>query len=188
MWTPIAAEAQVPAVGTRETQWLDFKARAEPDDFEAAKDVAAFANGGGGTLLIGVAGGDSVQKIIGISEPEARDTQQLYELAIRDRCRPAPVVSFEVLRVPSGIVLAVNVHPFPGQIVGVKLKKGEAKCGAKPTEPEDLFYLPLRVGVHTRGIMPEQVPMFTDARIRRISAVLEQAVGQPAIVTCGLTD
>ncbi|MGC4089956.1 MAG: ATP-binding protein [Polyangiaceae bacterium] len=182
MWKPVESNLDLPALGTRESQSCDFKAKPTEDDFEIAKDVAAFANASGGTLFVGAAGGDHLAKWLPISPSESASSQRVYETAIRDRCSPAPVFTLSEVEVSGGRVFAINVWPFPGQLVGVRLKRGEARCGPGAKEPEDVYFYPQRVGTHTKSISPAQLAMFLDSRIRRIGIHLQESVGGKAIL------
>jgi hypothetical protein len=182
MWRPVQVSSDLPAIGTRESPTCDFKAKPTDDDFEIAKDVAAFANSSGGTLIIGAAGGDHLAKWLPLIPEDCRKAQRTYELAVRDRCRPAPVFTLLDPEVDGGRILVVNVWPFPGQLVGVRLKNGEARCGPNAKEPEGVYYFPLRIGTDTKPILPEQFPMFADAKLRRIALHLENTVGEKAIL------
>lgn len=182
MWNAIERDSELPAIGARETTQLDFKAKPPTDRFEAAKDVAAFANADGGSLLIGAVGGDHLAKYAPLTLEQAKETERIYDEAVRDRCSPAPVFSFAEVPKDGGFVVAVNVWPFPGQIVGVRIKKDEVRCGTSESQQEGVLLLPLRVGTHTRTITPEQIPMFVDAHARRIAIALNQAVGHRALV------
>jgi len=70
------------------------------------------------------------------------------------------------------VVVAVNVWPVVGQPVGVELKKADLVKSI-----EDVFMYPIRVGAHTRSILPEQMHMFVDARFRRTVLALQGSAG-----------
>lgn len=180
MWKPIDCKEDLPIIRTRETANLDFKSQLG-DDFDIAKDVAAFANASGGTLLIGGAGGDQLDHWLPVTEQEVQKMMSYSDVAVRDRCRPAPIFSLEKIPIDSGFVLSINVWPFPGQPVGVLIKKGETKCGKREREVDNLYLLPIRVGTHTRAICPEQIAMFMDARARRIAMCLEEAINTESL-------
>lgn len=184
MFTLIERHDQLPEPGkVNEQHHLDFKAEPTDDAFEIAKDVAAFANAEGGTLLIGARGrGEYLSKYEPLTRKAASQAQRTYEEAVRDRCSPAPLFNVNSVPYDDGFVMAVNVWAFPGQLVGVEVKQGEAKCGKKASQPEGLFFFPLRVGTHTKAISPEQLAMFMDPRVRRIAMCLGEAKGQKVTV------
>jgi hypothetical protein len=173
----------LPPPGTPESIELEFKATHNADRFEAAKDVAALANALGGTILVGARrDGERLASYGALTASEASNVQRAFEEAVRDRCRPAPMVSVDHIQLDAGVVIAVNVEPFLGSIVGVELKKGEASCGKAKTEPENLYWYPRRVGSHTKGLLPEQLPMLIDAKSRRIAIQLQGARGQSVVL------
>ena len=122
LFKPILVSPDLPAVGaSRESGTFDFKAEQDPaNQRELAKDVAAFANGLGGVVLVGAVE-DKKRGTLSAYKPMARleDAEALrkaYELAVTQRCVPKPVV--DVVRIetvrpdhPAGHVVAVNVYP-----------------------------------------------------------------------------
>ncbi len=182
MWKPITAASEIPAIGTRERYNVDFKAKLVADSFEIAKDVAAFSNTFGGTLIIGGAGGDRVEKYLPVDSAAAHDVGRLVDEAVRDRCRPAPFIDIFELPHEGGLLVAVNVWPSHALLVGVRVLVDEITIGKKPHKPQDVFCFPYRVGTNTRNLTPEQMPMFMDANTRRVTAALQQQIGQIAML------
>lgn len=180
MWKPIQAPEDLPQPGERETAVLDFKAAPTDDRFELAKDVAAFANGLGGTILVGGVGGDNLVRFEPLERSAAHAAARGYDEAVRDRCSPAPMFTVDEINLEAGtaVVLAINVWPFPGQLVGVRLKREEVSCGGRGSHHDGAFLFPVRVGTHTKFVTPEQIPMFVDPHARRIAISLSQAVGK----------
>ncbi len=121
---PITIASQLPAVGASyERSTLDFKktSSAKPTQ-EQAKDVAAFANRFGGTLLIGFEerSDGRVGNIEALPSTHAANVKSAISQAVRDRCRPSPTVDVDIIDIgEAACVLAVNVSPFFGQPVGV---------------------------------------------------------------------
>ena len=70
-------------------------------------DVAALANMGGGTLVLGAATGDNGE-IEGIGQPNQRSEE--LRLAAGDGIEPAPALSFELMRYEGGNILRVEVR------------------------------------------------------------------------------
>ncbi|MDT0616574.1 AlbA family DNA-binding domain-containing protein, partial [Streptomyces lancefieldiae] len=95
-----ALEAHQPGslLGLRETQWLDAKSGpyqlADPKAVEElTKDVSAFANGGGGVIIVGIAtrvehDAEVLDHIVGL-DPTAVNVDQIRKL-IRQRITPTP--------------------------------------------------------------------------------------------------
>jgi len=180
-WKPINRREELPAPGTLESDVLDFKKEPSDDSFEIAKDIAAFANASGGTLLVGVAGGSRMVAWAPMKEPVARATIQLYEQSVRDRCAPQPVIATDLIPIDDGFIIAINVWPFPGQPVGVELKQTETSCEKTAKKIHNDFWFPRRTTTHTKGLLPEQLPMFFDAKARRMMIAVESAQGHQVV-------
>jgi predicted HTH transcriptional regulator len=104
---------------------LEFKTFPRPgrrvptiDSWEAAKDIAAFANALGGVILIG-ADEDKKRGMLGryspLTDPEAKTARDAWGEAVETRCSPKPMVNLVNVPCGQGCVVAVNVWPFPGQ-------------------------------------------------------------------------
>ena len=168
MFKPILTERDLPPVlEARETFLLDFKRQGNPEErLEMAKDVAAFANNLGGVILVG-ATEDRKNGRLGryqpLPESDSARLARAYDEAIRDRCFPKPFHQTLALPKDGGFVVAVNVWPYPGQPVGVGHDGGGNATA---------FAFPIRSGVNTVYLSPEQLPMFMDAKARRIAILL----------------
>ena len=159
---------------SNETLQLDFKRTVqEASSYERAKDVAAFANNLGGTILVGAVE-DRRNRRLGKYEPldkrTAAEIATAYENAVRDLCYPNPVV--DVRRIETGpptksfgFIVSVNVWPFPAQPVGV------AAGSATSRGSHSHFSFPWRSGEGTIFLTPDQLPMFT-ADVRRLVVLL----------------
>jgi hypothetical protein len=157
--------------GAVENLRVDCKARyddGEQRPFEMAKDVAAFANANGGTILIGsVERGGILQAHPGLDIRTAASTRRAIEEAVSRYVRPPPVVDFpEPVAVGEDkVVLMVEVQPFPGQAVGVHRGRKE----------EDPWAFPVRVGTQTVWYSPEQLVLLMDVQHRRKIQLLHAA-------------
>ncbi|MGO8998105.1 MAG: helix-turn-helix domain-containing protein [Polyangiaceae bacterium] len=178
LFTPVLQEADLPAVerGYEHTT-LDAKTSARKggnappapfSDPELAKDVAAFANALGGTVLVG-AREDLPRGVIAayvpLAETDAKETTEHYNVAASSFCSPRPLIQVARIPLAGGVVLAVNVWPFIGQLVGVS-EDGTGRQGRA-------FRFPYRVGNAAVWIEPEQHVMFMIPAIRRTVILLE---------------
>lgn len=173
MFKPILTPTDLPPDGAAsEGLEIDAKATVHPGNlFELAKDVAAFANAVGGTILVGVTEGpDKRLRYTPLPEPFAQKVQAAYEEAAKGRCSPQPRMAPYMAPYGTGAVVAINVWPFPGQPVGV------AKDGGRTTDRVG-FTFPMRVATQTAWLLPEQLPMLIDVHARSIAAVLAQVNG-----------
>jgi hypothetical protein len=178
---PILESHQLPPVGDGyERAVLDLKGRGGvAHSFHMAKDVAAFANHLGGTLLIGAkeeAG--RVGEYDPLNEETTNGVQKKFSEAVRDRCSPRPLVDFARLARDGGFVLAVNVWPYVGQVVGVRVKADKAADAFG----DQAYVFPVRVGVDATYLYPEQLPMFMTPEVRR-AAILLNSVPKDYAVT-----
>lgn len=167
LFQPITASSQLPQAGTNaETLALDIKREVDTKEhLELAKDVTAFANATGGVILVGAIEDrkhGSVGRYLPVERSKAKEIRDSYNLATRDRCSPKPLIDPAIIECQAGFVVAVNVWPFPGQAVGVRISK----------EPL-AFAFPFRTGVETIWLTAEQLPMLMVPELRRISILLD---------------
>lgn len=88
---------------------------------EAAKDIAAFANTRGGSILVGAREGTfSIAKYEQIMELAAKHCAEEYVTALKE-CSPRPVIDPRVIRYENGFVVRVIVEPYPAPPVAVNL-------------------------------------------------------------------
>ncbi|MCA9624712.1 MAG: ATP-binding protein [Myxococcales bacterium] len=164
----IEAAVDLPAQGpfshrARERVDLDFKTYADPKKLgEHAKDVALFANGLGGVLLIGASDHAGRLDYPGLKGQTATDVVRIYEQAAKDHCSPNPVVDIIPIQVsPELVVVAVNVDPFLDGLVGAKRER-------------DTWIFPIRIASQTRLLMPEELPMYMNQQARRSTVLLSR--------------
>lgn len=174
-FSPVQSPKDLPALGTRgEDLNLDFKSRSNTArDAELAKDVAAFANASGGTILIGAAEDPSTNILTGWvphSQDEATAVKVRFENAVKSLCAPAPVVDLKVIeREPGQFVVAVNVWPHPLLPVGVKVKADREKTGKE----WDAWIVFVRVATQTICLSPEQSAMLMIPSLRFVTTLLD---------------
>jgi hypothetical protein len=177
LFKPILRPDDLPPIGAaREALAVDFK-RDRYDfgkRFEMAKDAAAFANATGGVVLVG-ADEDQGRKLLVAYNPIADETvaadqREAISKAIRDRCAPAPLIDPQIITHPAGgYIVAINVWPFPAQAVGVRVsgdKKAEGYGG-------DAYVFPIRIGIDTQFLRPEQLPMLMVPALRTTAILLD---------------
>ncbi|MFE9941944.1 AlbA family DNA-binding domain-containing protein [Streptomyces hirsutus] len=165
-------------LGLRETQWLDAKAApyqlADPKAVEElAKDVAAFANGGGGVIVIGIAtrlehDEEVLNHIVGV-EPAAVNVDQIRK-RIRERITPAPRgVRVGWSGTDGARVLFVHV---PAQAVET-LFVVAAPVGKAGSPRTDTVAVPMRDGDSTHWLPRTE--------IQRLLSVGVRASGMPTV-------
>lgn len=171
---PIETQEHLPKEGTvYETRMFDMKLRQNSgNDFEKAKDVAAFASAYGGVILVGACEDRPTGQLHSyrpLTADEAKQTSDGYVNAVHARCKPTPLVDPRIIPFGTGYVVAINIWPFPGQAVGVKIQsnKGDGK-------EIDAWTFPIRSGNETQWLNPEQTAMFMSPEIRRIATLLNR--------------
>jgi hypothetical protein len=100
-------------VSSREHQHVEFKQQLPKDDetkFKVMKTVCAFANGQGGSLLIGV---DDDRNLIGVPEGSVGRLQDQLTQMIGSWVEPRPAGTFEILPIADSdkVVLELWVEP-----------------------------------------------------------------------------
>jgi hypothetical protein len=174
-FVPIRTEQDVlAACQQREHLSLDFKLtldlgssseRKEAALRDVALDAAAFANALGGSVLYGVAErGASGGHIKGLSLDDLTSIAGEIERAIRDRTSPRPLFESHPITCAERHVLALNVHPFPGQPIAARVTSTGTEGWA----------FPIRVGPHKRYVPPEQIPMHIDPQSRTKAILASQ--------------
>jgi hypothetical protein len=155
-----------PPRSSHEMARMEFKRDvATTDRVELAKDVAAFANSVGGTILVGaVPNGETLAIYKPMTKEQSAKAMRDYDEAVRDLCAPKPLVETHEIPKDDGFVLAVNVWAFPGQPVGVLV--GEKSAGT--------YRFPLRSGAQTVNLAPDQLPMMMLPEVRRVAILLSQ--------------
>lgn len=88
---------------TGEGTYLEFK-RTIPSAYKIAREIAAFANTKGGTLLIGVDDDKSLVGVIGYQEEEF-----LLVKAAQELCRPAVDIAIEIVHFGERDLLVIRV-------------------------------------------------------------------------------
>lgn len=153
-----------PPSKSAESLALDFKSEHHRNIAEHAKDMAAFANAFGGVLLVGVAeSADAFTRSLmplRAAKAAARD----YENAARDLLSPRPLVDPSILLFPedeSLALVAVNIDPYPGQLIGAKMPNTMA------------WRFPIRTAArHTTYVDPENFMIHADPRTRKAAVLL----------------
>lgn len=169
-YTPIVREQDLPPAGphnanAQEREHLDFKSFAErAKGLEHAKDIAAFANSLGGTILVGVTEAHGMIAIPGVAGQTAEDVKDIYEHAAL-RCSPKARIDAVIIARAAGTpVVAVNIPPFADAVLGVP---GVVSQNQNQTEAPHSWRYPVRRATQTDFLSPEQLPMYMNPATRR---------------------
>lgn len=166
----VRTATDLPAVGSsHEYVRMEFKKRIDTQKpLELAKDVAAFANSVGGTILVGAArDGERLGQYVPLPKGDSQATLMAYDLAVRDLCSPKPLVELHEIAKDGGFLVAANIWAFPAQPVGIAVD-GKSVATSKH------FFFPYRSGAHVVAILPEQLPMMMLPDVRRTAILLSQ--------------
>jgi Putative DNA-binding domain len=183
----IDSTASLPAIGSVEDDALDFKREAardagEFDQIEMAKDIAALANGVGGTLLIGA---NEVDHRLASYQPMALDVvsqvEQVYGQALSKRCVPTPSARITRVEKDDGFVLAINVSAYLPGPIGVLRKGAETADRGPKHASKPSFMFPVRRGVHTSYLDPGQLAMIQLPELRRAVMMLNLIPPEAAV-------
>lgn len=170
-FSPIVRAEQLPKVNDAiERAVMDFKGidsrsgTYDPDKFEMAKDIAAFANHLGGVIVIGaVEQGGYLRRVPGITPENAKALRAAYSKAAKERCSPRVAIDFDDFASPVDSlrrVVVVNVSPSLN-LVGVRsLGQGES------------WAFPVRSGTDTDYLEPGELAMYMTPHLRRVAVML----------------
>lgn len=171
---------------------LEFKkeydlADLDRDDtrFEIAKDIAAFANSRGGTIVVGAIEDRSTGKLSNF-EPVANVAllQKAVEQAYTQFCTPVPIVTIERIDVDVAsqrailkrsvakpvTIVAINVDPYVAGPIATRVWRG----GKKSVFVEGAYRVWQRGVEKTRWLRPEEVAMLVDHQERRMLLRLDE--------------
>lgn len=173
LYRRINTTADLPPLGSSwESPTCDFKSHADPTRFtEMAKDVAAFANGTGGVILIKAAERQGrLQRYLPMEPNEADAIRSAFQRAAKDHCNPSPSIRPESLPYENGVLVAVNVDAYAGQPVGVK-------ATPQQQHPDDkfgpCFMFPIRVTDGTKFLSPDGLATLMLPEIRKAAILLD---------------
>ena len=106
-----------------ESKNLEFK-EAMPSHLSIAKTTCAFANGGGGSIIIGVA--DKDRTLTGINELAIPELEEKISNIIYTIVEPTPAFNIMVYNIKGTFLLKIEI--FPGSLKPYHLKnKGEVE-------------------------------------------------------------
>ena len=131
------------------------------------RTVVAFANGAGGTVLIGVEPGS--REVRGVADPLA--LSERVSALISDGVRPVPAFDAEILPWREVQVLAVRVHPGPQrpyQLRRAGLEEGVfVRVGAEERQADPALIEELRRAARGQAFDEQPATEATDAEIDR---------------------
>jgi len=100
-----------------ESKTLEFK-ESMPTPLSIAKTACAFANGGGGSIIIGVT--DKDKKVIGISELDIPDLEEKISNIVYTMVEPIPAFNTMAYNIKEKMLMKIEI--FPGSLKPYHLK------------------------------------------------------------------
>jgi hypothetical protein len=139
-----------------ETEHLDFK-QAIPDNDELAKDICAFANGGGGVLLCGVAedGQGQAERLTAIERPNG-ELRLKYRSVVSSRVRPAPGFDVRCIESAAGTTGYLVIAVAPSSDAPHAITRGSHLS----------MYFPIRRGTATEYLSEPELASRYERRFR----------------------
>lgn len=173
MWPFIDTWAALPRKSEaflQEQRWFDLKGTYAPGkQAEMAKDIAAFANALGGALIVGATEGPTEPDYTSpLAATYAEKVALEFDQAVRDYCRPSPIVHVRLIPAPdapSRVVLVVNIEPAV-----------ELPIAARHATDQDAWRFPIRIGRDTEFLFPEQLPLYMNSKARHAKLLLLRAL------------
>lgn len=120
-----------------ESQSIEFK-QAASSSKDLAREIVAFANTCGGTLIIGV---DDSGKVIGVND--FKETEQIITNALNHNCQPSIDAAISRIEVSGKILAVIEVHegtrkPYEANHV-VYLRTGSSTRPASREEKQEMY-------------------------------------------------
>lgn len=211
-WEPITPENVVAKLcGASEHAISDFKLKYETNDrskrFEIAKDVCAFANHLGGTIIVGAKEGKGSQRgqietFVPLTDPSAGELVTVVDEAVKLYCLPVPLANAQeivlddaqvtaILRRPGSAtsIVAINVQPALNTPIGCltcsdeckECKTSGAKCSCKGKQIDHAYRFPIRTIESARYLRPDELAKTMNAIERRALLELHAIESEPTI-------
>ena len=145
------------------------------------KSVSAFANGGGGCLLFGIADDDT---IIGLTD--AKTDAEFISQKIKERIDPMPQIDLKIERVEDKELLILHVHggeDTPYYYIGDSVLETFVRIGNESVVADDAIRL-LQTSLHSWVIWSVKVRAWAKSSNRlRLFLTLKKRCSQPSSPT-----
>ncbi|CAG0982619.1 MAG: putative DNA binding domain-containing protein [Candidatus Methanoperedens sp.] len=160
-----------------ESKTLEFK-ETMPNPEAIAKTACGFANGGGGSIIIGVT--DKEKKIIGINERDISDLEEKISNIVYTLVEPTPAFNTTVLNIEGKLLLKIEIYPGSlkpyhlknkGEVEGTYIRLGSTNRKADIDTIEELRRRKMNIGFDEIEVFEASIE---DLAIENIDLYLEK--------------
>jgi hypothetical protein len=211
-WEAITPENAVAKLsGASEHAISDFKLKYDTKDpakaFEIAKDVCAFSNHLGGTIIVGAQEGKSEQRgriaaLVPLTDPSPGELVTAVDRAVKLYCLPVPLVNAQEIMLddaqakrilgrdnPATSIVAINVQPALNTPIGCLACSDDCKecrsngvaCSCKGKQVDHAYRFPIRTIESVRYLRPDELARTMNATERRALLELQAIEREPRI-------
>jgi len=160
-----------------ESKTLEFKVTM-PNPEAIAKTACGFANGGGGSIIIGVS--DKDKNIIGINERSISDLEEKISNVVYTLVEPTPAFNTTVLNIEGKLLLKIEIYPGSlkpyhlknkGEVEGTYIRLGSTNRKADIDTIEELRRRRMNIGFDEIEVLEASIE---DLAIENIELYLEK--------------
>ena len=160
-----------------ESKTLEFK-ETMPNPEAIAKTACGFANGGGGSIIIGVS--DKDKKIIGINERDISDLEERISNIVYTLVEPTPAFNTTVLNIEGKLLFKIEIYPGSlkpyhlknkGEVEGTYIRLGSTNRKADIDTIEELRRRRMNIGFDEIEVLEASIE---DLAIENIKLYLEK--------------
>jgi hypothetical protein len=212
-WEPITIENVVDKLtGASEHAISDFKLTYDTKNdqtkaFEIAKDVCAFANHLGGTIIVGAQEGKGDQRgriaaLVPLTDPSPGELVTAIDRAVKLYCLPVPLVNAQEITLddtqatrilrrasPATSIVAINVQPALNTPIGcltccdqcTECKASGVTCSCKGKQIDHAYRFPIRTIESARYLRPDELAKTMNVTERRALLELQAIEGELTI-------
>jgi hypothetical protein len=213
-WEPTILENAVPKLSTAsEHAILDFKSRYDflgdkTKSFEIAKDICAFANHLGGTIIVGAQEGTGAKRgriaaFVPMTNPGPGELVKEVDRVIRNYCLPVPIANAVTIELDAAqvevilgrpadaaTIVAINVEPTLTVPIGClscvehsrACKQAGTTCSCAGNVVPDAWRFPIRAIEGTDLLRPDQIARRMNIAERRALLDLRALEGENKIL------
>lgn len=213
-WEPITPENAVARLSVATEHAIsDFKVKYDTKidqtkAFEIAKDVCAFANHLGGTIIVGAQEGKGAQRgrivtLVPLTDPSPGELVATVDRAVKLYCLPVPIADAQEIPLDdtqvtailgrtsaARSIVAINVQPALNTPIGCLACSDECKecsargavCSCKGKQVDHAYRFPVRTIESTRYLRPDELAKAMNITERRALLELQALLTETFLV------